>query len=93
MGDAHFEVTNPKAPRYAVQGDVADIAARVAAAASARSPRRTGALAASFRTAPGYDDPGTTVVIVSSPYFHYLEYGTRHIRAYAMLGGAMAAGG
>jgi hypothetical protein len=91
-GGAHFEVTNPKAPRYCVQGNVAEIAARVAAAASAGSPRRTGALAGGFSTAPGYNDPGTTVVIASSPYFSYMEYGTRHVRAFAMLGRAMASG-
>jgi len=89
----HFEVTNPRAPRYCVQGNVAEIAAKVAAAASAGTPRRTGALASAFRTAPGYSDPGTTVVIVSSAYFHYVEYGTRHMAAHAMLGRAMAAGG
>lgn len=88
----HFEVTNPRAPRYAVQGNVAEIAAKIAAAASAGSPHRTGALAAGFRTAPGYSDPGTTVVIASSPYFHYVEYGTRHMAAHAMLGRAMASG-
>jgi hypothetical protein len=93
VSGAVFTVTDPKAPRKAVSGDIAARAAAVAAAASGASPRRTGALAGSFRTAPGYDDPGTTVVIVQSPYFRYVEYGTRHMRARAMLGSALAAGG
>jgi N-formylglutamate amidohydrolase len=92
-GGAHFEVTNPRAPRYAVQADIAAKAEAIAAAASGGSPVRTGQLAGGFSTRPGYSDPGTTVVTIQVPYFRFVEYGTRHMAARAMLGRAMAAGG
>jgi hypothetical protein len=88
----HFEVTFPKAPRYEVQGAVAQIASQIAAAAAAGTPRLTGRAAGGWETRPGYNDPGTTVVVNAVPYIVYLEYGTRRNRAYAMLGRAMAAG-
>jgi Bacteriophage HK97-gp10, putative tail-component len=90
MGDATFVVTDPKQIRTACQAGVAAIAEQVAARAAANSPRRFGRLAAGFRTQPGYDDPGTTVVVNSVPYARFIEYGTRHMRAYAPLGRAAA---
>jgi hypothetical protein len=92
-GGVHFEVTNPKAPRYCVQPNVAEIAAKIAASAAAGTPRRTGRAAGGWETRPGYNDPGTTVVVNAVPYVRFLEYGTRRQRAHAMLGRAMAAGG
>lgn len=91
MADVTFTVTDWRQRRYAIQQDIAEIGARVAAAAAANSPRQTGRLAGSFTTAPGRD-PGTTLIRTSVPYARYLEYGTRRVRAHAMLGRALAAG-
>jgi len=89
-GDAEFRITDPTAPRRCVQPDIADIAGQIRAAAAANSPRLTGRLAASWTTVPGRD-PGTTLVTTSVPYARFVEYGTRHRRADAPLGRALAA--
>lgn len=86
---AAFTVTDPRAPRLAVARNVAEIAARVAASAAANTPQRTGRMARSWRTVPGRD-PGTTLVVNDTPYARFVEYGTRHMRAAAPLGRAMA---
>jgi hypothetical protein len=91
MADATFRVTNAIARRLAIQPDIARIAEQVAEAARAASPRGpTGDLAASWHTVPGRD-PGTTLVRSDVAYGRYVEYGTRHRRADAMLGRALAA--
>jgi hypothetical protein len=90
MADAEFRVTDPQAPRKCVQPDIAGIAAQVASAAAANTPRDTGRLAASWRTVPGRD-PGTTLVQTDVEYARFVEYGTRYMRASAPLGRAAAA--
>ena len=90
MADAEFVITDPGAPRRCVQPDIAGIASQVAAAASANSPRLTGRLAASWRVVPGRD-PATSLVTTDVPYARFVEYGTRHRRADAPLGKALAA--
>ena len=79
--------------RLVVQEDIRQAAQQLASRAAANTPRRTGRMAASWRTAPGYSDPGTTVVINTTPYARFVEYGTRHRRAHAPMGRAVAAGG
>ena len=69
-------MTNPRAPRYEVQGAVRDIAGRIAAAAAAGTPRLTGRLAGGWEVRPGYNDPGTSVVVNAVPYARFVEYGT-----------------
>jgi phage gpG-like protein len=92
MADVEFVVDNWRARRYAIQPNIQEMGAKVAAAASAASPRRTGRLAGSFHTVPG-QDPGTVLIVSDVPYARFHEYGTRHIRARAMLGRALAAAG
>jgi hypothetical protein len=46
-------------------------------------------MAAGWHTVPG-QDPGTTLVVNTTPYARYVEYGTRHMRAKAPLGRAAA---
>jgi hypothetical protein len=91
MASATFTVEHPRNRRYAIQQDIAEIAGRLAADASANTPRRTGAMAAGWHTVPG-QDPGTTLVVNSAPHARYVEYGTRHMPAKAPLGRATAAG-
>jgi HK97 gp10 family phage protein len=86
---ATFTVTDARAPRHAVSKNVADIASGVAARAASNTPRRTGRMAASWRTVPGQDH-GTTLVINTAEYARFVEYGTRHMRASAPLGRALA---
>ena len=90
MADAEFVITDPTAPRRCVQPDIAAIAAQVASAAAANTPRLTGRLAASWTTTPGRE-PGTTLVTTDVPYARFVEYGTRYMRASAPLGRAAAA--
>jgi hypothetical protein len=86
---ATFTVTNPQAPRLAVSRNIADIAGQVAASAASNTPQRTGRMARSWRTVPGRE-PGTTLVVNDTEYARFVEYGTRHMRAAAPLGRAMA---
>ncbi|HXD66359.1 MAG TPA: HK97 gp10 family phage protein [Solirubrobacteraceae bacterium] len=88
-----FKVTDPRAPRLAVQQNVAEITARIASAAASNTPRLTGAMAAGWEVRPGYSDPGTSVVTNRVPYARFVEYGTRRMRAHAPLGRALASGG
>lgn len=91
MAGATFTVTNAQAPRLAVAPGVRELAKELAAQAEARTPRRTGRMAASWEVAQG-DDPATSVVTNSAPYAPYVEYGTRNDPAQAPLGRAIAAG-
>lgn len=91
MADAEFTVENWRARRYAIQPNIQEMGARIAAAAAGAAPRRTGRLAASYRTVPGAD-PGTVLITTDVPYARFVEYGTRYQRAYAPLGRAAAAG-
>jgi Bacteriophage HK97-gp10, putative tail-component len=89
MASATFTVEHPRNRRFVIQQDIAEIAGRVAAAASAATPHRTGAMAAGWHTVPG-NDPGTTLVVNTVPYARFVEYGTRHMPARAPLGRAAA---
>ena len=89
MADATFTVTDPRAPRFAVQQNVREIADQVASAAAAGTPHRTGAMARAWHVVPG-NDPGTALVQNSAPYARYVEYGTRKMPAKAPLGRAAA---
>lgn len=93
MAEVVFRVTDPKAPRLAVQQNIAEIAQQLAGRATANTPRLTGLMAGSWQVRPGYNDPGTSVVINTAPYARFVEYGTRRTRAYAPLGRALAVGG
>jgi hypothetical protein len=88
-----FEVIDPLAPRKACGENVAEAAAAIRSQAAANTPRDTGLMASSWQTRPGYSDPATTVVMNTAPHARYVEYGTRHMRARAPLGRAMASGG
>jgi hypothetical protein len=90
MGDSVFTVTDPRAPRQAVSPDIRSIAERLAAQASANTPRLTGRLAAGYHVQPG-QEPGTSVVVNDVPYARFVEYGTRDMAAEAPLGRALAA--
>ena len=86
---AAFTVTDPQAPRRAVAQNIAEIAGQIAATAAANTPQRTGRMARSWRTVPGRD-LATTLVVNDTDYARFVEYGTRHMRAAAPLGRAMA---
>ena len=89
-GDVTYKVTDPRAPRLAVQQNIADIAGQLAASATGNTPTLTGVMARAWRTVPGRE-PGTTMVINDAPYAIYVEYGTRHMTARAPMGRALAA--
>ena len=88
-----FKIIDPRAPRLAVQQNVAEITTRIASQAASNTPRLTGRMAAGWRVQPGYSDPGTSVVINTVEYARFVEYGTRRTRAHAPLGRALASGG
>jgi hypothetical protein len=89
-GSVVFRVTDPKAPRLAVQQNIAEITQQIASRAASNTPRLSGLMASSWQVRPGYSDPGTSVVINTAPYARFVEYGTRRTRAYAPLGRALA---
>jgi hypothetical protein len=89
MTGSRFTVTNGAARRLVVQPDIRAIGEALASDASARTPRDTGRMAASYRVLPGRD-PGTSIVVNDAPYARYVEYGTRYQPARAPLGRSLA---
>lgn len=90
--DAEFRVFNFRAMREACGPMMATIAGEIAAAAAAGTPRLSGTLAGSYSTRPGDRDPGTYLVTAGGVgWGKYVEYGTRHRRADAPMGRAVAA--
>lgn len=90
MADVVYKVTNAAARRLAVAPDIARIAEQVRAAAMAGTPRGpTLDLYGGWLLAQGRE-PATTLIVNDTPYARYVEYGTRNLRAAAMLGRAMA---
>jgi hypothetical protein len=85
----HPQGTDTRSRRLCVQGNIADMAGSLAADARANTPVLSGRLAAGWRTEPGRE-PGTTVVVNDTPYLRFVEYGTRHRPASAMMGRALA---
>jgi hypothetical protein len=93
-GGVRFETTSQdhRNARLCVQEDIARAAQELASLAASNTPRLTGRMASSWTTAPGYSDPGTTVVTNTVPYARFVEYGTKSQPARAPLGRAMASG-
>lgn len=89
MAEVTFTVTNAQARRLVIQPEIRRIAEELAAAAAASTPRDTGALAGGWRVVAGRD-PGTSLVVNDVLHGLYIEYGTRHRPAVAMLGRALA---
>jgi hypothetical protein len=90
MADAEFHVTDRRAPRRAAAPGIRGVAGQIAADAAAATPVRTGTLRAGWHTEQGTRDPATTFVVNGVRYARFIEYGTRRIRAGAMLGRAAA---
>jgi hypothetical protein len=94
MAEVQFTVSSEdhRNLRLCVQPDIARAAQELASRAASNTPRLTGRMASSWTTAPGYSDPGTTVVTNTVPYARFVEYGTKSQPARAPLGRALAAG-
>lgn len=86
-----FVVLDAEAPRKAVHQDIHNTAVQLAAQAAQNTPVVTGKMQAGWSVEDG-DDPGTSVVSNDVLYAHYVEYGTRYMRAEAPLGRAIASG-
>jgi len=89
MEAATFTVTNPGAAYEAADPGIGRIAEQLCADAQARTPVRTGRLAAGWRVAEG-DRKGSRLVVNDVPYAHFVEYGTRDMAAEPMIGPAVA---
>lgn len=89
MGSTEYEVLDRWGIRNAVADGVAARAAAVAAMAAGGSPRRSGALAGGWTVTPGRF-PAVFIVTNDVPWGMYHEYGTKSVRASAMLGRAIA---
>lgn len=89
MAEAGFHVTDPSAPRRAVAPDIHARAEHLAADAAARTPHDTGRMASSWQVVQG-EDPATSLVVNTTPYARFVEYGTRYMTAAAPLGQALA---
>src|SRR5262245_6006792 len=87
-----FKVIHNYSRRRVVSDDVRRVAQRVADAAAANTPRRTGRLAGAWRVERGRD-PGTFLIVNETEYAVDVEYGTSRMSASAPLGRAMAATG
>jgi len=83
-----FRVTNPEAPRLAVDPNMREKADQVAHDASALTPVLTGQLAASWTVEKSHE--ASYRVSTDVPYARYVEYGTRFMRGAAMMGRALA---
>jgi len=88
MADSTFTVTNPRAPREAVAGNIKETAQRIRAKAAENTPRLTGTMAGEWIVVEG-DDIATALVENPAPYARYVEYGTRYMAARAPLGRAV----
>ena len=88
MPSAEFRVTDPTAPRRAVDPAIGGMAEHLAADISELTPRLTGRLAGSWRV----DREGTAEYAVSTdvPYARFVEYGTRYQPAAAPMGRALS---
>ena len=85
-----YQVLDRWGIRNAVADGVQARAASVAAMAAAGTPRDTGALGGGWTITPGRY-PAVFIVENAVPHGRYVEYGTRHRPAAAMLGRAIAA--
>jgi hypothetical protein len=88
--DVTFTVNDRMAPRRAADTEIRKIAYAVLAGARARTPRRTGTLAAGWYVLPGRY-PGVYAVRNWVPYGRYVEFGGGRGRPpVAMLGRTVA---
>jgi len=83
-----FRVTNPFAPRLAVDENIRVKAEQVREGAASGSPRATGRLAESWKVEK--KNVASYEVSTDVEYAPYVEYGTRYMRGAHMLGRAKA---
>jgi hypothetical protein len=83
-----FRVTNPHAPRLAVDPDMREKAEQLRSDAEALTPRETGRLAGSWQMEK--DHTASYRVTTDVPYARYVEFGTRNMHGAAMMGRALA---
>ena len=85
---ATFTVTDPTAPRRAVDPAIGAMAEHLRADISGLTPRLTGRLAGSWRV----DREGVAEFAVTTdvPYARFVEYGTRNMAAAAPVGRALS---
>ena len=86
--DVTFTVTDPLAPRLAVDPEIEALAEHLREDVAALTPRLTGRLAESWHITRD----GIAEYIISSdvPYARFVEFGTRYDPAAAPLGRALA---
>jgi len=87
-GRARYRVTDRRAPRKAVDPDIARRADRLRDDTVAGTPRLTGRLASSWHVERTGDADYRVTTDVE--YARYVEFGTRDTRAAAMVGRALA---
>jgi hypothetical protein len=88
MASRQFTIYNRRAPRMAVDRNLADTAAAVMRDAVAATPRDTGELAGGWTTVRVKD--GTYRVQNPVPHGRYVEYGTRRRPANPFFGRVIA---
>jgi hypothetical protein len=88
MAGAVFRVTDPAAPRKAVDPGIGDIAQQLADQIAANTPVETGRLAASWHVEHEGDSRYRAHTDVS--YARFVEYGTRDDAAQAPAGRALS---
>ncbi len=89
VGGSRFVVTDPTAPRREADPGVGKVAQGVAQTAAGRAPKRTGRLAAGWRTVK--QGPSSYIVTNDVPYAKYVEFGTKNMPARPMLAPAVMA--
>jgi hypothetical protein len=92
MGRWHpaYTVTDPMAPRKAVDRPLGRLADTIAADTRARTPVRTGTLRSGWRVRRGRF-PAVRIISNPVPYTALVEYGTRRRAARPMIGPVIAA--
>ena len=88
MADFTYTVIDAEAPERACAPDMLRMAEQLAADAASGTPVRTGRLRRGWAARK---DGNAAAVSNAVPYVWFVEYGTRNMRASAMLGRALAA--
>jgi len=90
-GRSYFKVTDPGAPRRAVDRGIGEISDQVADDLRGRTPVETGRLREGWQVGRG-DRDGEREVTNDVPYARYVEFGTIHMAAEPMIGPVLAEG-
>lgn len=89
MAATRYKVTDPLAPRKAVDEDIGQLAEQLRGQVAERTPVATGRLRAGWRVERGHNH-AVRLLVNDVPYARYVEYGTSDRPADPALGQTLA---